>query len=248
MSFYKSKNPALKEDLFQRSHESVGTETMTIQGTVNKIAFLGVITFVSALFTWNVYMDSTNPASISGFVWGGFAVGFILAIIISFKKKSAKILAPLYAVAKGLAIGGISAMYASLYEGIVFQALMLTFGILFSLLLIYRMGWIKVTENFKLMVASATMGIMLLYLVSFVMSMFGMEVSFMHDNSLLSIGISLFIVGIAAFNLVVDFDFIENGEENGAPKWMEWYAAFGLLVTLIWLYIEILRLLSKLRD
>ncbi len=221
---------------------------MTIQGTVNKIALLGVITFVSALFTWNTYMQSANPASVSGFIWGGLAVGFILAIVIHFNKKRANVLAPLYAVAKGLAIGGISAIYASFYEGIVFQALLLTFGILFSLLLIYRMRLIKVTENFKLMVASATMGIALLYLVTFVMSLFGMPVSWMHDSSWLSIGISLFIVGIAAFNLVVDFDFIENGEENGAPKWMEWYAAFGLLVTLIWLYIEILRLLSKLRD
>ena len=248
MSFYKSKNPALKEDLFQRSIEAVEAETMTIQGTVNKIALLGVITFVSALFTWNTYMQSTNPAAIGMFIWGGLGVGFVLAIIISFKKKSANVLAPLYAVAKGLAIGGISAIYASFYEGIVFQALILTFGILFSLLLIYRMGWIKVTENFKLMVASATMGIMLLYLATFVLSFFGIHMNFMHDSSPLSIVISLVIVGIAAFNLVVDFDFIENGEENGAPKWMEWYAAFGLLVTLIWLYIEILRLLSKLRD
>lgn len=247
MFSYKSKNPALKADIFQ-STEAVGSQTMTIQGTVNKIALLGVITFVSAMYTWNLFMSSGNPASIMGFMYGGFGVGFILALVITFKKKWANVLAPIYCVAKGLALGGISAVYEVAYQGIVFQALLLTFGILFSLLLIYRMRWIAVTENFKLMIGSAIMGIGVLYLSSFVLGMFGIEMAFLHDSSPLSIGISLVIVAVAAFSLVIDFDFIEEGEENGAPKYMEWYAAFGLIVTLIWLYIEILRLLSKLRD
>ncbi len=247
MFSYKSKNPALKADIFQPA-EMVGSQTMTIQGTVNKIALLGVITFASAMYTWNIFMSSGNPASIQGFMFGGFGIGFILALIITFKKKWANVLAPVYCVAKGLALGGVSAMYEVAFEGIVFQALLLTFGILFSLLLIYRMRWIPVTENFKLMIGSAIMGIGVLYLSSFVLSLLGMPMTFLHDSSPLSIGISLVIVAVAAFSLVIDFDFIEEGEENGAPKYMEWYAAFGLIVTLIWLYIEILRLLSKLRD
>lgn len=247
MFSYKSKNPALKTDIFQGA-EAVGSQTMTIQGTVNKIALLGVITFASAMYTWNIAMSSTNPASVQGFMVGGFLIGFILAVIIIFKKKWANVLAPVYCIAKGLALGAISAMYEVAFQGIVFQALLLTFGILFSLLLIYRMGWIKVTENFKLMIGSAIMGIGVLYLSSFVLGFFGMEMSFLHDSSPLSIGISLVIVAVAAFSLVIDFDFIEEGEAQGAPKYMEWYAAFGLIVTLIWLYLEILRLLSKLRD
>ncbi len=247
MFSYKEKNPALKADIFQ-SAEAVGSQTMTIQGTVNKIALLGVITFVSAMYTWNLFMSSGNPASIQGFMYGGFGIGFILALIIVFKKKWANVLAPIYCIAKGLALGGISAVYEVAFQGIVFQALMLTFGILFSLLLIYRMRWIAVTENFKLMIGSAIMGIGVLYLSSFVLGFFGVGMTFLHDSSPLSVGISLVIVAVAAFSLVIDFDFIEEGEENGAPKYMEWYAAFGLIVTLIWLYIEILRLLSKLRD
>ena len=247
MLTYKSKNPALKDDIFEKL-DATDSQTMTIQGTVNKIALLGVITFASAMYTWNLFMNSGNPASVQGFMIGGFITGFILAVIITFKKKWAHILAPIYCVAKGLALGAVSAIYAAAYEGIVFQALLLTFGILFSLLFLYRMRVIPVTENFKLMIASATMGIGVLYLATFVLSFFGVSMSFMHDSSPLSIGISLFIVGIAAFNLVIDFDFIEEGEERGAPKYMEWYAAFGLIVTLIWLYLELLRLLSKLRD
>jgi uncharacterized YccA/Bax inhibitor family protein len=156
--------------------------------------------------------------------------------------------APVYAVLEGLFLGGISAFYEAQFQGIVIQAVGLTFGTLAALLLAYKSGMIRATENFKLGVAAATGGIMLVYLVSLGMSFFGMRMPYLHESGPLGIGISVFIVVIAALNLVLDFDFIEQGAAQGAPKYMEWYAAFGLLVTLIWLYLEILRLLSKLRS
>ena len=181
---------------------------------------------------------------------GGALAGFITAIITIFNKKSAPITAPLYAIFEGLALGGISFMYAQQYEGIVLNAVSLTALILLSLLMAYRSGLIKPSENFKLGVVAATGGILLVYLVSFIGSFFGMSLSFLDptNGSLISIGGSLFVVIIASLNLVLDFDFIEEGAEKGAPKYMEWYGAFGLLVTLVWLYLEILRLLAKLNS
>ncbi len=249
MALYKSSNPALNSKTFKsaRSIDS-SAEVMTINGTVNKTALLATLAFAAAVFTWDIFMLNQNPASIQPYIIGGFLVGFITAIVIIFKKTLAPFLAPLYCLAEGLALGGLSAMMEMSYPGIVLQAIILTFGILFGLLLIYRMGIIKATENFKLMVASATAGIAFFYFISFIGGFFGFHLPFLHDNSTMGIIISLVIVAIAALNLVVDFDFIEKGAEAKAPKYMEWYAAFGLMVTLIWLYLEILRLLSKLRS
>jgi len=154
--------------------------------------------------------------------------------------------APIYAVAEGFFLGGLSGLVNLRFPGIPFQAVCLTFGTLFMLLMAYQTGWIRATENFKLGVTAATGGICMLYLVSMVMGFFGMQIPFIHESGPIGIGFSVFVVIIAALNLVLDFDFIEHGAEHGAPKYMEWYAAFGLLVTLVWLYIEILRLLSKL--
>jgi len=248
MALYKSSNPALSKDVFEKAKRGDISETMTISGTVNKTTILGFIVFGAALYTWSVFERSQNFASIQTYVIGGSILGLICAIVIIFNKTWAPWLAPVYCALEGLALGGISAYMESIYPGIVMQAILLTFGILFSLLLIYRMKIIKVTENFKLMVASATMGIVFFYLASFIFGFFGINFPLIHSNGIWGIVFSLFVVAIASLNLVVDFDFIEHGAESGAPKYMEWYGAFGLMVTLIWLYLEILRLLSKIRS
>ena len=171
-----------------------------------------------------------------------------MAIVTIAKKQWASVTAPLYALLQGILLGGITGMYEAQFPGIGLQAIGLTFGILFALLFCYMSGMIKPTENFKLMIASATGGIFLLYMASFVLGLFGINIGFIHSNGLIGIGFSMFVVGIAALNLVLDFDFIEEGVEAGLPKHMEWFGAFSLMVTLVWLYLEILRLLSKLRS
>ena len=247
MAIYRSSNPALNDNVFTESMTGMETETMTISGTVNKTFLLGLIVFGGALFTW-YQVENGNMALAQPIMIGGAILGFITAMVIIFKKTWAGFLAPVYCAFQGVFLGGISAFMEMTYPGIVIQAILLTFTILFSLLLIYRTGVIKVTENFKLMVAAATMGIALVYLVSFIGSFFNFNIPMIHSNGTFGILFSLAVIAIASLNLVVDFDFIERGEEVGAPKYMEWYAAFGLMVTLIWLYLEILRLLAKLRS
>ena len=215
---------------------------MTIEGTVNKTAISLVLLVSAGYFTFDVI----NPFLLIGCGIGGF----ILAIVTVFKKEWAPITVPIYAILEGGMLGGISYMYNSLYDGIVTNAILLTVGILASLLIAYRSGYIKATENFKLGIFAATGGIAIVYLVNFIMGFFdsGLGVMSINNASPLSIGFSIVVVIIAALNLVLDFDFIEEGSEKGAPKYMEWYGAFGLLVTLIWLYLEILRLLAKLNS
>ncbi|MDB4180727.1 Bax inhibitor-1/YccA family protein [Flavobacteriaceae bacterium] len=237
----KSGNPALSKKTFENL-KSTSDEVMTLDGAVNKTAISVGILVIAGYYTYsNAIMDYVLIGSIGGFV---------LAIITIFKKEWSPITVPIYAVLEGLALGGISKMYANAFEpGIVPQAIMLTLGVLCALLFAYKTKLIKATENFKLGVFAATAGIGVVYLISFLMSMFGsggLPVMDPSNASMLSIGFSLFVVGIASLNLVMDFDFIEKGVENGAPKYMEWYGAFGLLVTLIWLYLEILKLLAKL--
>ncbi len=239
----RTSNPALNDSTFN-ARPAAGEQRMTIQGTVNKTAILLILAMVAAIYTWQKFR--VNPAAAMPLAIGGSIGGFIIALVTVFKKTWAPVTAPIYALCEGLLIGGISAFYEAKFQGIVLQAGMLTFGTLFALLVAYRSGIIRATENFKLGVVAATGGIAILYLVTWVLGMFGVNVSFMHDSGLLSIGISVFVVVIAALNLVLDFDFIEQGAEVGAPKYLEWYAAFGLLVTLVWLYLEILRLLAKL--
>lgn len=240
----RTSNPALGEKTFNlRAVE--GEESMTIQGTVNKSAILiGILIFTGAI-SWTQY---TSGASAIVFIIAGGIGGLIAALVTIFKKEWSPITAPIYAVFEGLLLGGISAMAEGLYSGIVLQAVMLTIGTFVALLAAYRSGLIKATENFKLGVVAATGAIGLFYLASFVLRLFGVDMSFMQGSSWLSIGISLVIVVVAALNLVLDFDFIENGAETQAPKYMEWYAAFGLILTLVWLYLEILRLLIKLNS
>ena len=239
-------NPALNANTFSSMSAPIQTtERMTIEGTVNKTAFLGVVLCLTAAFTWGQYVETQT---IGAWHWIGLIGGLVTAIVLVFKKTAAPILAPVYAAFEGLFLGGLSAMAETYYPGIVMQAIGLTFGVLFALLAAYRSGMIQATENFKLGVFAATGGIFLLYMVSWVMSLFGYGIPFIHEGGLLGIGFSVFVCVIAALNLVLDFDFIENGSEHGAPKYMEWYAAFGLTVTLVWLYIEILRLLMKLQS
>jgi uncharacterized YccA/Bax inhibitor family protein len=229
-------NPALNSKTFTGfGPVADGAHAMTIQGTVNKTALLFFLVLLSSSWTWNLYFGSGTTASVMPWVFVGFIGGFIVALITVFKKQWAVITAPIYSLLEGLGLGGISAILEAQYPGIVIQAVGLTFGTLFCLLMAYKSGMIKATENFKLGIVAATGGIMLVYVANLLLGFFG-------------IGFSLFVVVIAALNLVLDFDFIESGEAGGAPKYMEWYAAFGLMVTLIWLYIEMLRLLAKLRS
>jgi uncharacterized YccA/Bax inhibitor family protein len=239
----RSGNPALSNKTFENLSIS-NSGVMTLEGTVNKTGISMCILLLSAYYT---YVNA-----IMSYILIGFIGGFIVALITIFKKEWSPTTVPLYALLEGLALGGISKMYANAFEpGIVPQAIMLTLGILFALLFAYKSKIIKATENFKLGIFAATAGIGIVYLISFVMSIFGgggLPIMNPSNSSMLSIGFSLFVVVIASLNLVMDFDFIEEGVKKSAPKYMEWYGAFGLLVTLIWLYLEILRLLSKLNS
>ena len=251
MNIARTGNPALNKNTFTRFAGVESDSVMTLQGTVNKIFLMLLLVLGGAYYTWRMAFEAMQADPMGGYraimPWmiGGGIGGFVVAIITVFKRPWAGITAPIYAVLEGLFLGGISAFFEAQYPGIVVQAVSLTFAILFVLLFAYKTRIIKPTENFKLGVFAATGGVMMLYLVSFILGLFGVPVGFLHNNSLLSIGISIVIVIIAALNLVLDFDFIEQGAASSVPKYMEWYAAFGLMVTLIWLYIEILRLLSK---
>jgi uncharacterized YccA/Bax inhibitor family protein len=243
-------NPALNSTTFTDiARLSDPSQAMTIQGTVNKTLLMLILVLVPASWVWNIFLTSGgNPQAIMPWLIGGTVGGFIVALITIFKKQWSPVTAPLYSVLEGFALGGISAFFEARFPGIVIQAVALTFGTLFCLLLAYKSGIIRATENFKLGVVAATGGIALIYVATLILGFFGISMPYIHESGIIGIGFSVFVVIIAALNLVLDFDFIENGTQSGAPKFMEWYAAFGLMVTLIWLYLEILRLLSKLRS
>ena len=238
----RSGNPTLNAKTFS-GFDMASEQSMTISGTVYKTAFSLLLLMTASLFTWN--LPAGDPRS-GGLMMIGMLGGFILALVTIFKQHLAKYTVPAYAILQGLALGGISKFFETMYPGIVTQAVMLTFGTLGALLLAYVSGLIKPTENFKLGIIAATGGIAFVYLISWILSWFSVSVPLIHSNSNMGILFSIGVVIIAALNLVLDFDFIEEGSEKGAPKYMEWYGAFGLMVTLIWLYLEILRLLAKL--
>ncbi|SDI16712.1 Uncharacterized membrane protein, YccA/Bax inhibitor family [Planococcus glaciei] len=242
----RSGNPSLKDEVFEKGGYASSGRTMTIQGTVNKTFILLLLVLATAVYSWNQYLS--NPETILPLILVGGIGGFVVAMVTIFVPKAAPFTAPLYALLEGLFIGAISAQYEVQYGGIVFQAVLLTIGVLLSLLLAYKSGFIKVTQNFRLGVVAATGAIFVVYLISFVGSFFGFNIPHLHESTPLGIIISIVIVIIAALNLVLDFDYIENASEKRVPKYFEWYGAFGLLVTLVWLYLEILRLLAKLRD
>ncbi len=235
----RTSNPVLNDNAFDRAGSFDANNCMTIQGTTNKTFVLLFLLLVTASWTWK------NPAGTIGFLFPAVIVGFILALVTTFKKDWSPVTAPLYALAEGVVLGGVSIYFEKAYPGIVTQAVGLTTATLLSLLVFYKSGFIKVTDNFRMGIFAATGGIALFYFVSMILGFFHIQIPLIYGNGIFSIGFSIFVVIIAALNLVLDFDFIEQGSQRGAPKYMEWYGAFGLMVTLIWLYMEILRLLSK---
>ena len=240
----RTSNPMMKESVFTQA--IAGSGTMTLQGAVNKTIALLALVVIGASYTWNLFYNQ-GPEAVQPWMIGGLIGGFVFAMITIFKADWAPKTAPVYAVLEGLALGGISAFFETRFPGIVIQAVGLTFGTLFALLFAYKARLIRATENFKLGVFAATGGIAVVYLISFVGRMFGWQMPVIHESGPMGILFSLFVVVVAALNLVLDFDFIERGD-GVAPRYMEWYAAFGLILTLVWLYLELLRLLSKLKD
>ncbi len=237
---YRSGNPTLSEKLFQQAGTTVPREgTMTVSGTVNKIGILFLLLLAGASISW--YQPSQM------FLWLGALGGFVVAIITIFKKEWSPVTAPLYAALEGLFLGAISVIYASAYGGIVFNAIILTLGIFAAMLLIYRSGLIEVTQRFRMGIVAATGGILLVYLASIILGFFGINLTLVTGSGTLGIVFSLVVVVVAALNLVLDFDLIEKGAQSNAPGYFEWYTAFGLMITLVWLYLEILRLLAKLQ-
>jgi uncharacterized YccA/Bax inhibitor family protein len=243
----RTSNPALNEQVFRGQRADFG-EAMTLEGTVNKTGVLLLCTVATAAWTWHLFMQSHSAASVLPLLWLGTIGGFILALITVFKREWSPVTAPGYALFEGLALGGISAVLELRFPGIAMQAVELTFGTLFVLLLAYRSGLIQVTQKFRMGVVAATGAIMLFYVAQFVLGFFGVHFSTVNGSSPIGIGFSVIVVIVASLNLVLDFDFIESGVRASAPKYMEWYAAFGLMVTLVWLYLEILRLLTKIRS
>jgi uncharacterized YccA/Bax inhibitor family protein len=242
----RSSNPALRRDTFANVPTmSLRDDAMSLQGTVNKTLILLVLMLLPASFVWSRFAAG-EVGLVNGLMIGGMIGGVVAALATVFRKTWAPVTAPLYALFEGLALGGISAMFELRYPGVVIQGVGLTFAVLAALLVAYKTQFIQATENFKLGLTAATGGIALFYLVSIVLSLFGIRIPFIHESGMIGVGFSAVVVVIAALNLVMDFDFIETGVQRGAPKYMEWYGAFGLVVTLVWLYLEILRLLAKL--
>ena len=243
----KTSNPALNSQVFQGAHAALG-ESMTLDGTVNKTGILLVCAGASAAWAWHVFMQTRSAASVLPLMWIGLLGGLVFAMITIFKKTWAPVTAPVYSLLEGLALGSISAVLELRYPGIAMQSVGLTFGTLLVLLLAYRSGLIPVTQKFRLGIVAATGAIMLFYIAEIVLGFFGIHFASINGNGMIGIGFSVVVVIIAALNLVLDFDFIESGVRAQAPKYMEWYGAFGLMVTLVWLYIEILNLLAKVRS
>ena len=250
MALFKSGNPTLSEKRFKDTildqvvtHENA----MTVRGTLNKFGFLFLMVMGTAFYSWKEFNGGGN---VTPMIWIGALGGLVVAIVIMFKKEWAPYLAPAYALLEGLFVGAISAYYNAAFEvkapNLIMNAVGLTFGVAIAMYLLYSFKIIKATEKFKAVIVTATAGIAIFYILTLILRAFGIDIAFLHESTAMGIGFSVFVVAIAALNLILDFDMIEKGAELGAPKYMEWYGAFGLLVTIIWLYLEILRLLSKL--
>lgn len=252
MALFQSGNPTLSQKMFDKSMtiQAENAGVMSVRGTMNKFGFLMLMVLASAAFTWNLF-EKDNRSLANILTWTGIIGGLIIGFVISFKPKWSSFLAPAYGVLEGFFVGGISVIINELflesYPNLVMNAVGLTMGVAIAMFLLYNFRIIKPTEKFRSIIFTATAGIAIFYLIRLVLLMFGISIPFMQfgDNSLLGIGVSLVIVAIAALNLILDFERIEDGANMGAPKYMEWYCSFGLLVTIVWLYIEILRLLSR---
>jgi uncharacterized YccA/Bax inhibitor family protein len=247
MAIFKSGNPAM--NVFKNTVTLPGTGAMTETGTLNKFFLLFLLVMASASLTWKAFYDGVD---VMPYMLGAAILGFIAAIVVISKKEWAAYVAPVYALFEGVFLGAISASYNNAFAktapGIVTQAVLLTFGAVIAMFFLYRFRIIKVTDKLRSVIFIATAGIAIFYLLSIVLRLFHVDIAFIHEGSMLGIGFSLFVVVIASLNLLLDFDMIEQGVAAGAPKYMEWYGAFGLLVTIVWLYLEILRLLGKLAD
>lgn len=237
-----SKNPALKESIFQKQMDLVNYEIMTLDGTINKTGVLFLLLALSSFLSWKF----TASAGFGLFLTG-FLGGIVLSLVTIFVPKYSPFTAPLYAIFEGLVIGGVSYWFEASYPGIVVQAVILTFGVFGFMVFAYWSRWIKPTENMRMMIVSATGAIALVYVIDMVLAFFGTGIPVIHESGVVGIIFSLLVVGVAAMNFVLDFDFIERSVGMNLPKYMEWYAGFGLLLTMVWLYLEILRLLSKAR-
>lgn len=244
----RSSNPTLRSSIFDQVARSGydASDTMTMQGTGIKVGILVGLASISAGLVW--FRMNDNPAGVMPFIFGGAIVGFILALITMFKPTAAPWSAPAYAIAEGLFLGGISRIFDARFPGLPFQAICLTFGVLFMMALAYQTETIRATDRFRRGMMAAMGAICLVYLVSFVMSLFGAQMPVIHSSGTFGIGFSVVVVVIAALALILDFDLIEKLSNHGAPKSMEWYGAFALMTTLVWLYLEILRLLAKLQS
>jgi uncharacterized YccA/Bax inhibitor family protein len=251
MAIFESGNPTLSEKIFSKTLDRSNTEVMTVRGSIQKFGFLLLMVVAGAAYTWKLYFEGKFPTMMT-FLIVGLIGGLVSVIAISFKPTLAKYLAPAYGILEGFVLGGISAIVNDQFKvknpDIVLKAVGLTFAVAFSIFLLYNFRIIRPTQKFKAIILSSVVGIALFYLVYMVLGMFGVNIGFMSwtDSSPLGIGINLFVVAIAAFSLILNFEQIEVGEKMGAPKYMEWYSAFGLLVTMVWLYLEILKLMSRL--
>ncbi|GIX34946.1 MAG: membrane protein [Lysobacteraceae bacterium] len=248
----RSANPALRPQVFLDAGSGQlappGAQAMRIEGTVNKTAVLLVLVLLGAGFCWSRMDGPDGVSPLLGWGLGAALVGLVLAVLTVFRPQMAPVTAPLYALVEGVFVGAFSALFEASYPGIVIQATALTFATLGALLAAYRAGWVRATAKFRMGVVAATGGIFLLYLANLVAGLFGYAFGILHDNGWMGIGLSLVIVTVAALNLVLDFDLIERSAEAGAPRYMEWYGAFALVVTLVWLYVELLHLLAKLQS
>jgi uncharacterized YccA/Bax inhibitor family protein len=248
MAIMKTSNPAFSGQTFTVNGVAVGYgPAMTISGTVNKAGILMLCVMATAAWTWNQFFTN-GPAAVGGYTMVGAFGGFIVAMVTVFKKEWSPITAPIYALLEGLFLGSLSAMLELRFPGIAIESVALTFGTCFCMLLAYRSGLIRPTKRFMIGVVAATGGIMLVYFLSMILGLFHVQVPGMFGGGPVGILFSLAVVIVASLNLILDFNFIEEGAHRGAPKYMEWYGAFGLMVTLVWLYLEIIRLLSKVRD
>jgi uncharacterized YccA/Bax inhibitor family protein len=246
MRAMRSSNPVMTGKVYEKAgHADAQSGAMTINGTITKIGIMLLLVIGSAGYTWKMVMGA-DPGRAGTMAIAGAIGGFIMAIVTIFRPRSSAITAPIYAILEGLFLGAISATINNAYPGVAFQAVLLTIGTLFTMLFLYRSGRIRATPRFRRGVMMATGAVFFAYMISWILGMLGMPVGFMHSSGPIGILINLVIIVIAALNLIMDFDFIEKGSKMGAPKYMEWYGAFGLMVTLIWLYIEFLRLLSRL--
>ena len=250
MALFQSGNPTLSQKIFERSVDSTDSGVMTVRGSITKFGFLMLMVIAGAAYTWNMY--ELKPQTMTTMLWVGLIGGLVTGLVVSFKPTLAKYLAPAYGLLEGFVIGALSAivngMFATKYPNLVLTAVGLTFGVALAMFLLYNFRIIRPTQKFRAIIMGSVLGIMLFYLITIVLSAFGVHMQFMSitDSSPLGIGISLFVVAIAAMSLILDFENIEVGAQSGAPKYMEWYSAWGLLVTMVWLYIEVLKLLSRL--